>query len=128
MRDTAAAVISDPMSSLLRILAIAIVAFLSGPRVSLAADGEWTVICDGATGAPPLAIYDFETGEIADPAVVIEKCGFCYLVDTAVAPRASNSIAEPVDLILFRAGSAIEPDRSTLRMADARAPPVRVKA
>ncbi|MEO1611591.1 MAG: hypothetical protein AAFU55_04465 [Pseudomonadota bacterium] len=116
------------MSSLLRILAIAIVAFLSGPRVSLAADGVWTVICDGATGAPTLALYDFETGEIADPAVVIEMCGFCYLVDTAVAPRAPFSIAEPVALSHDRVASAIEPDRSTLRMADARAPPVPVKA
>ncbi|MEL7463499.1 MAG: hypothetical protein AAFN79_05500 [Pseudomonadota bacterium] len=115
------------MSTLFRILAIGIVALLSGPRVGLAADGEWTVICDGVTGAPTLALYDFETGEIADPAVVIKSCGFCYLVDTAAAPRAPISAAAPVAVSHDRAGSAIEPDRSTLRMADARAPPVLVE-
>ena len=116
------------MIALIRIFAIAIVAMMSGPRVGLAADGEWTVICDGATGEPTLALYDFERGEIIDPVVVIETCGFCYLADTGSSPRAPVSSVEPAALSHDVALSDLEPDRFTVRTADARAPPSFVEA
>lgn len=115
------------MNALLRIVLIAVVAILSGPRVGLTAEGDWTVICDGVTGETTRVLFDFETGAPVEPTVVIETCDFCLILDTSDQPLLSARTAEPLSLILRIALNDRRVSRDEVFVAGARAPPVPVE-
>lgn len=72
---------------LIRLLLIAVLAVLTGPRPAAMA-GEASVIC-GAGGEARAVVYDFHAGRPKPAPLGFERCDCCVACDLAAAPHAA---------------------------------------